>query len=502
MALTPTPEQEAILQAASASASLMISAFAGTAKTTTLEMLAPKLAAPSILALAFNVKIKDELEKRLPKHFTVKTMNGLGHGAWGKATGKRLTLDTSKLGKAITQEAKAQSLDLGKDQWNDVRLLVSAARGAGLVPDRFPHKGLLPDTQQSWEDLADDQDINANSKVLAFAKSVLTRCIQEAFSGTIDFDDQIYMSVLFNGVFPTFHTVLVDEAQDLSLMNHLMLKKCRPQRLVVCGDPNQSLYAFRGAATDSMGKIRALLPDWIDLPLTLTFRCPQVVVARQQWHVPGYRAAQTNAKGQFLDWVTERPSKEGWGWTNVPSGGTCAVACRNNAPLVKLAFKLLRKNIPCHMLGRDLGRGLQATLKDLKLDASTPINTVAQALSAWHSHKEALLKANNKERDLEKLSDRYESLCAVMEASGAETLAALVSAINDLFSRDRGLVTLSTGHRIKGLEFDTVLHLDPWRVPSKFAKSEEAQRQEANVSYVIETRAKHTLINANLEDFS
>lgn len=154
MALTPTPEQQAILEAASLPASLMISAFAGTAKTTTLELLAPRLAAPSILALAFNVKIKDELEKRLPKHFTVKTMNGLGHGAWGKATGKRLTLDTSKLGKAITQEAKARAKTSARTSGTTFACSSPPHAGPGWSPIASPTRGYsrtLPSPGKTWQ---------------------------------------------------------------------------------------------------------------------------------------------------------------------------------------------------------------------------------------------------------------------------------------------------------------------------------------------------------------
>ena len=52
-----------------------------------------------------------------------------------------------------------------------------------------------------------------------------------------------------------------------------------------------------------------------------------------------------------------------------------------------------------------------------------------------------------------------------------------------------------------------MLHLDPWRIPSKWAR--EAARegdtaqldQEWNLKYVAETRTKHTLLEANLKTF-
>ena len=80
--MQPTLEQQHIIDAARSPASLMVNALAGTGKTTTLTMLAAALPKEPSLALAFNKKIKEELEKRFPPHFTVMTMNGLGHRAW------------------------------------------------------------------------------------------------------------------------------------------------------------------------------------------------------------------------------------------------------------------------------------------------------------------------------------------------------------------------------------------------------------------------------------
>ena len=68
-------------------------------------------------------------------------------------------------------------------------------------------------------------------------------------------------------------------------------------------------------------------------------------------------------------------------------------------------------------------------------------------------------------------------------------------------------MTLSTIHRAKGLEWDAVLHLDPWRVPSKWALAAAAGgnsaplEQEKNLIYVAETRTRDLLLQANLEDF-
>ena len=98
---TPTDEQQAIIDAACGrSQSLMIRAYAGCAKTSTLELLARALpAALQILYIVFNVKNKKEAEARFPPNVVVKTINGLGHAAWGRALGrKRLSSTTASSG--------------------------------------------------------------------------------------------------------------------------------------------------------------------------------------------------------------------------------------------------------------------------------------------------------------------------------------------------------------------------------------------------------------------
>ena len=122
----PTDEQQQVIEAASSKTeSLMISAYAGTAKSTTLQMAAPSVRTIS-LALAFNKKIADELRPRLPDHFTVKTLNALGHAAWAKTLAvQSIKLDDRKIGKLITQTAKDFKIHLTTAQWDQSRGWIS-----------------------------------------------------------------------------------------------------------------------------------------------------------------------------------------------------------------------------------------------------------------------------------------------------------------------------------------------------------------------------------------
>lgn len=521
----PTPEQQAILSAIQSSKdSLMITAFAGTGKTTTLCMIAQTLPSQPALALAFNVSIKKELEKRFPSFWKIMTMNGLGHLAWMRAIrGKTIVLEERKLGKIITQVFKDHAYQGNEDAWTSIRQLVSAAMQAGIVPAARPHKGLRPDTPETWAMLADSlwlQDIGELE--IGLARRILEVSVEQSFEGIISFDDQIYMPTLFNGQFPRYGLVMVDEAQDLSPLNHIMVNRASGGRLIVVGDPKQAIYAFRGADSSSMEKLRKLRPSWIDLPLATTFRCPKVVVDRQQKHAPGFTAFHTNAIGEVTRFL-RYPTKEGqpaeasstprmmeagpqtWDWTKVETLNaqrSIAILSRNNAPLLKIAFKLLRANVPVTMLGRDIGKTLVALSKKVLPDDDMKALDCVLTVNQWRDNQIALANANGQEEKVANLHDQAECLLAVIEGAKAETASAIRWYLRELFERSSGHVVISTIHRAKGLEWDTVLHLDPWRIPSKHAMQNPAQmQQEMNLLYVAETRCKRLLIEANLEDF-
>lgn len=511
--MKPTPEQEAILDAAAhRKESVLVRARAGTGKTTTLEMIGKVLPVQPALALAFNVSTKTNMEKKFPSHFSVKTLNGLGHVAWGKAINKRCGIEEKKLGSLVTSICKEEGFQASPDQWEAIRKLVSCAMMAGLVPSKYPHyQGILPDKDEVWYDLADDQFLDSSPQILHLARLVLIQSIAQAFQGIINYDDQIYMSALFGGVFPRFPLVLVDEAQDLSPLNHIQVKRCAAGRLIVVGDDKQSIYAFRGADHESMEKLRSLRSEWIELPLATTFRCPKSVVERQQEHVPGFTAFHTNAEGQVLKGLTS-PTKQTWDWPEIdalkPSPhAEVAILCRNNAPLLSMAFKLIRRKIGCKMIGRDIGKGLVSLSKKICPLDETRAEDCLHLIEEWKEREVSLARANEKEGKVAGIEDRAACLVAVIESGGVRTAGEMRDALEKLFSATFGQVTLSTGHRAKGLEWDVVLHIDPFLIPSKFAmkaasQGREAQlKQELNLKYVIETRSKHTLVLAASGEF-
>src|SRR5215469_1773907 len=495
----PTAEQEAILKAGRGTkTNLMLTAYAGASKSTTLNLLARVLPKVSTCYVVFNKKNQLEAEKAFKdnskfgflgsaSHVDIVTANAMGHRAWSTAIGKRLIVDTKKIFNIVKQTCQSERANPTRDEFAFIMQLVNKARQTGLLKDA---------SDDQWQDLADSLYGDLSEDHIYLARKSLAESVRQAYSGLIDFDDQIYMSAMFGGVFRRFECVMVDESQDLSPLNHKQIARTAAARLICVGDSRQAIYAFRGADSSSMDSLRSLRDEWIDLPLSTTFRCPKVIVARQQQHAPGFTAYETNQEGQFLDWTQKE-----WKIEELP--GRIAILCRNNAPLFSCALRLIRKGIGCTLLGSEIGKGLVTLSRKIAPNDSLPRDDALVMVRRWQEDETSKALANGKDEKVGLIEDKAECLCAVIAES--KTIGEARRLLETMFSKENLRITLSTGHKAKGLEWPTVIHLDPWRIPSKWAKDAAnngnpvPMEQDMNLRYVIETRAQECLILANMD---
>jgi hypothetical protein len=511
----PTPEQQSIIDhvATELSSHLMVSARAGAAKTSTIVMAAEHIpASRNPLAVAFNKRIADELTSRLPSHFTCKTLNALGHAAWTRARNGKPKLDTDKMyntAKLVLAENMSGQSD--EDLFTDVLNLSRKAKSIGLVPlgAPFAKEGVVPDTDESWQDIAFALGLDASIDRVILSRKVLLASIASAFKNEIDFDDQIYMSVLFGGQYARFGDVFVDESQDLSTLNHMQLERIVGKRLIAVGDPFQAIYAFRGADAQSMSTMKEKFSPMVELNLTKSFRVPFNISRRQTDWVPDFDSMPFLGEGEVQYWPKRSLEQTYWSLDDIPQVG--AILCRNNAPLMRMAFALIKARRPVKVLGRDIGASLASVLEKACGRSPKTIEEVYPKLDAWKQKE--LAKANGSESKLDVIHDRFASLMVLIDASllgdkPATNHLEVSRFIRDLFSDREGgpQLVLSSGHRAKGFEWEWVMHLDPFRVPSSFAQKQEASGnpgpmvQEKNLRYVIETRSKDVLVLANLSD--
>jgi superfamily I DNA/RNA helicase len=467
MSHTPTPEQAAIIAAGIESRdNLLIVARAGAAKTSTLVMIAEALPKTPILSLAFNVAIKKEMQARLPQNCEAKTLNGLGHSAFARFLGRRLELDDDKLYKALKAEVNdlpQADKDVAYGRMAQILKMARDAKQAGYVPAKL-HSQLRPllESEEFFGGL--DEEPTALEEQLV--NRILTVSFKQALGGRIDFNDQVLLPAVMPVQFDSPELTLVDEAQDLSPINHVLLRKLvKNKRIIAVGDPCQAIYGFRGAANNSMDLLAQQF-SMREMYLTISFRCPQEIIKAAWWRAPDMR---------WPDWAKPGAVRTltRWSLDEVPDGA--AIICRNNAPIISLAFMFLRAGRYPELPGNDIVKGLVKLLRGFGKNDMTA-EQLHSEIDVWAAQQERRTRA------LKTLHDRVESLHIIAEQG--DTLGdAIIWA--ETLQNSAGRIKLMTGHKSKGLEFPEVFFLDQQLLST--------EGQDPNVKYVIQTRAQERL---------
>lgn len=468
----PTAEQTAIVDAVrSTKENLMLEAYAGTGKTHTLELAAAALGAKPVLYLVFNKKNADEATARMPYNVEVRTLNAIGHRIWASTIYRNLAVDFKKSGnilRSIADEAPASARKEINASWDSVVPAVALAKALGYVPTAYPQAQSLIQRNHFHGLLEEEPD----ELVADLIDEVLTRSIKAAYAGKIDFNDQVYMPAMFKATCPKFPNVLVDEYQDLSPTNHALLAKLAVGRLIGVGDPYQNIYGFRGAKAGGMEQAK-LYYHMRALPLSVSFRCPSAIVRYVHWRVPAFRWSRDGGS------VARPTSLAGH---DIPDHAT--IICRNNAPLLRAALQFINAGRSVSVAGSDIGPRLIGTMR--KLGPETLGRTaVLDRIAEW---LDAKLAAESK---------TAEDLAACMRCFTEKDndLGQAVRYAEHLFAQ-KGQVYFTTGHKAKGLEWEHVVHLDPWLTHKAGG---EATEQDKNLDYVISTRSADHLTEIDTE---
>jgi DNA helicase-2/ATP-dependent DNA helicase PcrA len=473
----------------------IIRATAGSGKTTT-AILAAQYMLGDILMLAFNKKISVELASRLSSmglpNAAAATFHAIGLKAFTKAKFTRGFAKVDKSKVWFIAETYCQSDEL-KDAQNFITKLVGFAKNYGIGIN-----GVCKiDDMEAWMEIVRTQDLPMEFDCdVSDAITVAIKVLEDSNRNykTIDFDDMIYLPLFFNVAFPKFDWVIVDEAQDTNACRKLMLAKFNA-RLLIIGDSDQAIYGFTGAENNSMGLLKEMF-NCEELPLSTCYRCAKNIVIEAQKYSSNIEAFENNPDGivrsaKYDDFLVSAPEM---GLTRKDG-----IVCRNNAPLVSLAFGLIRKGIGCRIEGRDIAANLIALCNKWK--KTRDLNAFAEKLTAYFTKE--FDKATNKAK-MQLLEDKMETMVILIErcqSLGKNDVASLVALIDSMFSDSEhyqgpDVVVLSSIHKAKGLEFDRcfVLGMAQFQ-PSKYAITEDAKVQETNLMFVAVTRGKNELVH-------
>jgi superfamily I DNA/RNA helicase len=464
----------------------IVEAVAGSGKTTTLVE-AMRRALGRVIFLAFNKAIQLELESR---GVNSKTFHSLCYRVVTQHK-RAHKIETNKLFKLVDSHMTA---DDGALYGSFIRKLVSLARQTGIGA------GLVNDEESEWLKLVDHYDLELDNEkaqmpvAIDFARKLLQ---WSNASNMVDFDDLLYIAVKDGLTLEKYDFVFVDEAQDTNAIQRAILRKImKPTtRLIAVGDPAQAIYGFRGADSNSMNLIATEFNCKI-LPLSYTYRCgTQIVKYAQQW-VSHIQAAPGAHAGEVIQKGTE--------WTGMDFQINDLVVCRTTKPLITLAYKLLKDRRPVVIMGREIGEGLISLIK--KMNAKG-IDNLVKKLDIWRDREVEKALAKKDEAKCEAIHDKADAIMVIIDGMPEtdRTVPALIEVLNTLYpsvQKDKdgrevkrtNVITLSTIHRAKGLEAETVYWLNSSKCPSSWAKLEWQYQQELNLCYVAATRAKRKLV--------
>ena len=312
------PQREAVMHAGSP---VLVVAGAGSGKTRVLTRRIAYLVAErdvhpgSILAITFTNKAAAEMRSRV-----VDLVGNRARLMWvstfHSACVRILRSEIDALGYRRTFSIY--------DDTDAKRLMTLVARDQNLDPKKFPPRSLLNWVSNCKNELVDPAKAGAKAsgldEVHAAAYAEYDKRLRAA--NALDFDDLIMKTVELFQQHPQvreayrrrFRQVLVDEYQDTNHAQYLLIKqlcgnlgpddglpddvpRIPPGELMVVGDSDQSIYAFRGAT------IRNILDFGDDFPGARTILLEQ-----------NYRSTQTvlSAANAVIKHNSNRPTKRLW----------------------------------------------------------------------------------------------------------------------------------------------------------------------------------------------
>jgi superfamily I DNA/RNA helicase len=368
-----------------------------------------------------------------------------------------------------------------------VMKLVGLAKGAGIGV--VVKEGI----EEAYYALIEHHDMELESEhatveqAIVYARQVMKASFEAVKVGQIDFDDMLFAPLALNLSFFKQDHIFVDEYQDTNPVRREIVKRSlnnHNSRVYGVGDPKQAIYGFTGASNDAMD-IAAREFNACTMYLNVSYRCPKAIVDSVKKIVPYFEVHEQNIEGdefdvnfkEMLECVTAKD----------------AILCRNVAPIVRLAFKIIAKGRACHVLGSEIGKGLVSLVNKMQ---AHDIPELRGALIGWAERESDRLIQEKKEEKAAAVMDRVECVLVMIDSlpEKANTIQGLIARIEALFQDEENTLCLSSIHKAKGREWENVVIYRRDLMPSPWAKKAWAREQEQNLEYVARTRATNYLM--------
>lgn len=470
MNFRPTAEQTAVKTAFASRKNLIVRAGAGAAKTTTCVMLAESAPTRKGRFLAFNRDIVDAASLKMPGNVKCSTFHGYFFGIVGrKYTHRSASVSAKRTADILGINSEIELSEHNLSPVQQARMVYGAIREFSMSDDKEISGWHIPYMRG-----LSTADMNVVRAELGPYLAAAWRDIADV-RGQLRFKPENYIKIgALSSPRIAASFVMIDEAQDTFPVILGWLKRQYHTQLVVVGDPAQAINGWTGAvnAMDKFGD------KFTELTLTQSFRFgPAIAEEANKW---------LSLLGSFrikgFDSVVSEISDS----LAIPA----AILCRTNAGVIDAALREVQSGRKVAMPKRQVGEIRDLAQAAIQLMAGTSCDYADfAAFSNWNEVLE-YVKNDPSGADLK-------TTVTIIEKYGASSLVTLA---DSLVPADVAETFISTVHKTKGLEFDTVeVSTDfPEPNPAEDGALGVISDADAMLAYVCVTRAKHVLNRAGL----
>jgi hypothetical protein len=460
MRLNPTDEQLKVIAAAKSGKDLVVQALAGTGKTTTLKLLAEALSDKQGTYIAFNKAIVEEAVTKFPSNVKCRTAHSLAYGQVGFQYRDRMSNHSRITLKEVGDWLGVEKIRyrVGKDSY-----ILDEAQVANLAISSVGNFCKSIDSKIKKEHIEipvlasfDKRQVsNFQENLLPFAIKAWDD-IQEQ-EGFLKFNHDYYLKIWqlsspkISGDF-----ILFDEAQDADPVMLSIIESQHHAQRIYCGDQFQAIYEWRGAE-NALSKVKVDQSLW----LTQSFRFGDAI------------ASEANDILGFLEAPVEVQ-----GFSNIRSSvevitAPKAILCRTNAGVIQHVMQEIGKHRKVAVIGRTQELiDFAEACGQLQMGKRT-IHYELAPFKSWAEAKAYVEKYPEETHEIKTMID-------LVDRFGVESL---VTALKKVVAETESEVVISTAHKAKGREWETV------KLAGDYLHPTDMDVEDLRLAYVSVTRA-------------
>lgn len=487
-----TDQQKNILhEIKSGSGNLAIIARAGCGKTSIIVDSIKEVQDEYTMCLTYGKRASVHLEKKIKEAgliSQIKTMHSLGNEMLRLHYGKKYRMNKYKMSKIAKDTMPKRFLSNYKQAQSEaVRIAEIALTNLGNIDVELISK--IVQVQAS---------IYFDSTFVNWVLDIVNESDRLANEGVITFIDMLRQPIKLGLQLPPLYQNLgflfIDEVQDYNNLQrelaYMFSEQCPNIRIIAAGDPEQTIFDFIGAETNSVDLTIERFNMKV-MPLTKTFRCPTEHTQMLRRWVQDIESYTENA-GTIQSMNLSDMVK------NIQKGSL--VYSHYNKDLIDTAIYFFEKGITINFTYTEFYR----TLEQKMFWACKPFGGVKKvSMNQFKTVMEMYIKSSVKDlthRNFpQSLIDEHVDYCNMLISTSekykdVETVIHFQDKLQRALSaNENAFCTIGTIHGVKGLESENCYWINGDKQITKYTEAEDPDITDRRLLYVAGSRSKNNL---------